>query len=217
MLFTKQIRLFKLFGTELQLDGSWLFFVMLVLAMGALNGGMTGLIGSATMIGILFTSITGHEYAHIAMARVFKVRTPKIILNMFGGAAMMSGEIPFGFGEAMIALAGPVFSIAVAGILINLTPADSFLHFIGSVNLILGIFNLIPAFPMDGGRILRGIIFMVSKRPVLSTKIAVYVGWAMLPLILFLTNGSLWILIILSIMALSSFTELKRVQQKYAK
>ena len=140
----------------------------------------------------IFFCVTLHEFGHALMAKKFKFKTKDITLLPIGGVARME-ELPENpKQELLVAIAGPLVNFAIAGIL-SLLPiyssspldidgntafgADNFLFFLMVVNLVLGLFNLIPAFPMDGGRVLRALLsFKMSRH--LATFIAARLGQA---------------------------------------
>lgn len=135
-------------------------------ALGGPHAAVSGII----FILLIFVCVTLHEFGHVIAARRFGVRTPDIVLLPIGGASRME-EIPENpRQEAIVGIAGPIVSLLIAGLLIaaigrlptfaDLAPealAERTLPLpqLAMVNLILAAFNLLPAFPMDGGRVLR--------------------------------------------------------------
>jgi Zn-dependent protease len=157
----------------------------------------------------LFTSVLLHELAHSYFAKSYGVNIDNITLLLFGGVASM--EIPKKPGqEAKIAFAGPLLSLIIGSIclftysyIISPDPALSqnsvylIIWILGSMNIVLGIFNLLPAFPMDGGRILRSLFTM--KMPYeKATHKAASIGKlvAILMVIYGIYIGDLWLLLI---------------------
>ncbi len=135
----------------------------------AMGGGRSALAGLIYII-LIFASVTAHEFGHVLVARRFGVRTPDIVLLPIGGASRMEAIPEDPRQEAMIGLAGPLVSLAIAGLLIALlgrlpslsdlaperiTSEVLPLAQLAIANVILAAFNLLPAFPLDGGRILR--------------------------------------------------------------
>jgi Zn-dependent protease len=121
------------------------------------------------------------------MGRKFGVHFSGITLFIFGGAARMDSEIPNAKSELWMALAGPAASLLlsvgcfVLAIVTELLGQDIIGFLFGLlmvINLILAIFNLVPAFPTDGGRVLRAIVWASTKNYVLATKVAGYLGVA---------------------------------------
>lgn len=146
---------------------------------------------------VLFLSVLLHELSHSIVAKSYGIRVRQIMLFIFGGVSDIEEEPKEFKKEFKMAIAGPAVSLALSGIfavfwwITSLSPAtspqasfyDTALIMINGIffysaflNLILGIFNLIPAFPMDGGRILRSLLFSRNKNYDKSTRIAVRIG-----------------------------------------
>jgi len=188
-MFSGGIRLCRLFGTEILLHPLW-FLLLAVFVLPSLLAGQVAAAATITLFLIfLYASVIGHEFAHIFVGRWYGIQTEKVIINFFGGAAMME-RIPFGIPESNIGMAGPLFSY-VLGVLLSLpfwcgVPHTSFvldfIYQVGYINLFLGLFNTLPIFPMDGGRILRGVLFHFNRKIVLSTKIVMIVGFCVIPI-----------------------------------
>ncbi len=144
----------------------------------------------------LFFCVTLHEYGHALMARRYNIHTQDIIISPIGGIARLLGMPSNPTGELLIAIAGPLVNLAISfliiiflyvlGIGIVLPDTDSltiltnpigFIHLILVMNLVLFVFNLIPAYPMDGGRIFRALLsYKLTKLK--ATFIAYLVGRA---------------------------------------
>lgn len=140
----------------------WTLFALLAVV-GLLTGsGILGILAGAV---ILFGSVVAHELGHALVARGYGIHTRDIVLTPLGGIARLEGMAATGRAEVAIALAGPAVSLALAGLaglgVLSLTPtglAASALDTLLWANVMLGAFNLVPAFPMDGGRVLRGLL-----------------------------------------------------------
>jgi Zn-dependent protease len=175
----------KAFGIPVRLH-----FTMVLLPLLAFNWipveGIAGVITWLALVVMLFGSVWLHELGHALTARRYGIQTQDIVLTPIGGMARVIGMPRKPKQEIAIAVAGPLVSIILAGlaqialILASLVPGlpqvvfegIALLHYI---NLMLGLFNLIPALPMDGGRVLRG--FLALKRDHLTaTQIAARVG-----------------------------------------
>ncbi len=142
-----------------------------------------GILGSV----ILFISVLVHELAHCALAIRYGVQVREIVLFLFGGVSDITSELKDYRKELKMALAGPLTSFAISAalalpwwIVSNVTPAPGILEgvlFYGALtNAALGAFNLIPAFPSDGGRVLRAALMRKKKDYNEATRIAAKVG-----------------------------------------
>ena len=130
---------------------------------------------------LLFISVAFHELAHSLVAMRYKISIESITLFIFGGVAQMKGEPPHPRAEFEIAIAGPLSSFFLAIIFFFLSAntigsLKILSSYLAQVNLILGIFNLIPGFPMDGGRVLRSIIWQKKKNFFYATQRAASIG-----------------------------------------
>lgn len=137
--------------------------------------------GAATSV-LFFASVLGHELSHALVARRLGVRTTAITLFIFGGAASMETEPRRPRDEALIAAAGPLASLVIGAVLWSMhlfLPADGvggIVGWLGFINLTLAAFNLIPGFPMDGGRILRAVLWRLRGDRTSATRNAAAVG-----------------------------------------
>ncbi|RPJ79100.1 MAG: CBS domain-containing protein [Alphaproteobacteria bacterium] len=161
---------------------------------------------SALAAVLLFVSILLHELAHSYLAKLYGVNIDSITLFLFGGVSAME-EMPRKPGqEAKMAFAGPLTSLIIGSICLfaytylispnpslSQNPAYLLLWILGSMNLVLGIFNLLPAFPMDGGRVLRS-FYATKMSYVKATRSAASVGkfFAILMAIFGILIGNLW-------------------------
>lgn len=174
-----------LFGIPIRLHLSMVLIPFL--AFGWVSGsGPAALITAAALVVLLFGSVLLHELGHALVARRFGVRTADIILTPLGGMARVIDMPRRPRQEIAIAVAGPIVSLAIAGIafvtslLLYMAPIVPPVAFEGLgvlmwVNTMLGLFNLVPALPMDGGRILRGVLAL--KYDFLkATRIAARIG-----------------------------------------
>lgn len=170
----RQFSLFRLFGFEVKIDLSWLLLALLIiwtLAAGMFPAAYPGLphqiywwMGLAGAVGIFF-SIVFHEFSHSLVARRFGMPIRGITLFIFGGVAEMEDEPPSPESEFWMAIAGPIssFLLAFAFYLVHLLASAAGWHlfivgvsyYLAYLNMILAVFNLVPAFPLDGGRVLR--------------------------------------------------------------
>lgn len=151
----RSFRLGSVLGFPIDVNLSFLFLLGIVaLTMGGLTG--------VAVVLLAFGSVVLHELGHALVARHLGVRVAGIELHFFGGAARMV-DVPKRAGdEVAIAAAGPAVSFALGGIAFLLAgiggAAGGFFHLLAWINIVIGAFNLIPALPMDGGRILRALL-----------------------------------------------------------
>ena len=177
-------KLFSVAGTAIRIH----LTLVLVLVWVATAGGLNGKPDAALWLILVFGCVLLHELGHVLVALRFGITTSKIVLYPIGGIAWMKSIPKEPREEVAVALAGPavnLFLASIAVILLGLVPPQpdgsdvfstrSFAEALLYVNLALGLFNLLPAFPMDGGRVLRAILAM--KLPYeKATAIAVRIG-----------------------------------------
>ena len=139
-------------------------------------------IGALTAI-MLFVSVLLHELGHSVMALRYKMPVRSITLFIFGGVAQIGAEPPSAVAEFLIAIAGPAVSFALAVFFYSVQPAVTGIQpllglakYLAYINLALVVFNLIPGFPLDGGRVFRAILWAVTKNMRRATLIAANVG-----------------------------------------
>lgn len=194
-MFGPGIKLFSILGFEVKLDFSWVFIATLVvwsLATGyfpnQLEGFTSDIYWTMAVVGMfgLFFSIVFHELAHSLVARIFGLKIKGITLFIFGGMAEMANDPKNPITEFMMAIAGPIGSFILAGIFYLIVligsaigigqPIVTVFAYLAFINTILAFFNLIPAFPMDGGRVLRSILWHYTGNKAKATHIAVRGG-----------------------------------------
>ena len=155
------------------------------------KGGLPAARDSVLFIALIFTCVVLHEFGHIIMARRFGIETPDVILLPIGGVARMPRMPQKPAQELAVAIAGPMVNVAIAFLLFlvlgtiqpdDLTriedPRVSFLARLAAANVFLVIFNMIPAFPMDGGRVLHAVLAM-KLGGARATQIAAAIGQAL--------------------------------------
>ncbi len=191
-MFRHTLPIGRVFGIPIELDYSWFLVAVLFTWLFATNyypvelkGGTTveyWLMGGITAV-LFFVSILVHELAHSWVAIRYKVAVNRITLFIFGGVSEIAGEPPSAKAEFSIAIVGPLTSFALAGIffiserlLLNMAPALAIAKYLAFINGLLGLFNLIPGFPLDGGRVFRAIVWGVNKNFRRATLIAASTG-----------------------------------------
>jgi Zn-dependent protease/CBS domain-containing protein len=178
-------------GIRIALHPTWLIIALLVTVMLAASELPALFPGwpvvayvalGAGVAGLFFLSVLAHELSHALVARRFGIEVRDITLFIFGGAASLEGDAKTPGHEALIALAGPACSILLGGVLIGgaflieQPVVGDIAGWLGLINLSLAIFNLIPAFPMDGGRILRAVLWRFRGDQFAATRGAALVG-----------------------------------------
>lgn len=166
-------------------------FVLLLVGIGVLffmASGAAVAAGALVFTAALFACVLLHEFGHVFAARAFGIRTPDITLLPIGGIARLEKMPERPWQELVVAIAGPMVNVVIAGILllavgrpnlvdpmIDFTSPIGLLHRLMVLNIWLVLFNMIPAFPMDGGRVFRALLAM--RMPYAkATSIAAFVG-----------------------------------------
>lgn len=191
----KRFNLITISGFKIGIDISWFFIAILFtwsLAVGYfpfryphLTTGTYWLMGLVGMLA-LFICVILHELGHAIVARHYKLPTTQITLFLFGGVAEIQKEPTSPKVEFLMAIAGPIVSIIIAFAMYFLAEGEIFwgwpiyvigiTSYLAFINLALAIFNLLPAFPLDGGRVFRSILWGWKKNLDVATKIATQVG-----------------------------------------
>ena len=177
-------------GTAVRIHITFLLFLAWIFGAADITGGAPAAWTSVIFLLLVFLCVLLHEFGHIFTARVFGVRTPDVVLLPIGGVARLERIPERPVEEFLIAIAGPLVNVVIAALLLTIGGASlqwnaamasidntsiSMVDRLAVVNLFLVIFNLIPAFPMDGGRILRAAL---SARLgfVRATEVAASIG-----------------------------------------
>lgn len=186
--------LLRLFGFPIYVEPSW--FVIAALITWSLATGMfpadhpdaapvTLWVMGASGAVLLFVSVLLHELGHSLVARRFDLEIRGITLWLFGGVAEMADEPPSAKSELLIAIAGPIVSFALGAAFWGLAPLLRMLGlvevatvsgYLGDVNVILAVFNLLPAFPLDGGRVARAALWAKNDDLLASTRVTAKIG-----------------------------------------
>jgi stage IV sporulation protein FB len=165
------ISLGKVKGTAVRVHWTFLLFLIWLGSAAYAAGGVNAATAAVSFILLLFLCVTLHEFGHILAARHFGVRTPEILLLPIGGVSKLERIPERPKEELIMAAAGPAVTLAIAAMLLlllgGIPPAESVfkdtslrgvLAQLALANITLFVFNLIPAFPLDGGRILRAVL-----------------------------------------------------------
>ncbi len=194
-MFTHKFKLFRLFGFSVEADASWLLLAILVtwtLASGVFPyyfedlAPQTYWIMAAVGAAGLFMSIILHELGHSLVARSVGIHIKSITLFVFGGVADMEDEPATARDELLMAIAGPATSIVLALVFFGaslavaagtgISPLQGVLMYLAWLNAILAAFNLLPAFPLDGGRVFRALLWAWRGNLRWATRFASRVG-----------------------------------------
>lgn len=191
-MFRHTIPIGRIFGIAVDLDYSWFLFVGLLAWILAVSyypsefrnwsTGEYWLMGLVTAL-LLFASVLIHELGHSVVAKRFGLKVPRIVLFIFGGISEIAAEPPSAGAEFWIAITGPVVSFVLAAFFWEIEPlvASSqqlyaLAKYLAFLNFILGLFNLVPGFPLDGGRVFRAILWHFTGRYRRATRIAAMTG-----------------------------------------
>lgn len=191
---------------------------------------------------LFFACVVAHELAHAMVARAFRMPVSSITLFLLGGVANLAKEPPSARAEFLMAIAGPATSLAIAGLGLGtawlvgenlgtfflLDPLWVVAWYLGGINLLLAIFNMIPGFPLDGGRVLRSIVWAIAKDRARATRVAAR-GGQLVAALLFLVGiarsiserdafGGVWMALIAYFLynAASSSLEQERIASSVA-
>ena len=193
-----RVQICRLYGFDIYIDLSWIFLSVLIMWTLAtkyfpkivpnVEIQFYWPMAIAGLIGLCF-SILMHEIAHALIAKYFRMRVGAITLWIFGGVADLSEETDNPHHEGTMAIAGPVMSVVLGGVFYVLflgldvaTTSDWLLaasavsFYLTQANLALAIFNMIPAFPLDGGRVLRASLWAWKKDRLWATRMAGHTG-----------------------------------------
>ncbi len=210
-------RLGKVFGIEVGINISLIFVAGLLLL--SFGGGDSGYFPSrfpdlatpivwalsGVMALVFFGSILWHEFAHALMALYYGIPVSRIVLFIFGGIAEIEEEARNAAQEFWITLVGPLSSALLGGLFFigafalgSASPVGAMFGWLGQINIALALFNMIPAFPLDGGRVLRAILWWGTRDYLRATSIAVgggklfALGFILLALLDFFSTGDLF-------------------------
>jgi stage IV sporulation protein FB len=196
-------KLVRLFGVDVKVHFTFLLLLLLLGMQAFSTAGMAGALAVVGRTLLVFACVVLHEYGHILTARQFGIQTKDVVLLPIGGVARLERLPERPREEFLIAIAGPAVNLAIAGLICGVlvsrgvappavirstVPAlltgeaegislllSSYWYFLLAINLFLMAFNLIPAYPMDGGRVLRALL-SVRMGNVRATRVAAKVG-----------------------------------------
>ncbi|MBI2772896.1 MAG: site-2 protease family protein [Chloroflexi bacterium] len=188
----------RVIGIDIRVHFSWfLIFGLILFTYSDPNGGLFSqvrptwsdqkLVIVAGIYAVLFfLSIVAHELAHAAVARAFRMPVSSITLFLLGGVANLAKEPPSARAEFLMAIAGPATSLVIGGVGLGiaqvadevvlrqaaLDPVGVVAFYLGLTNLLLAGFNMIPGYPLDGGRVLRSVVWGIVRERTRATRVA---------------------------------------------
>ena len=182
----------RFLGSELRVHATFFLLLLWIGLSAFVIGGLEAAVVNTVFILALFACVVAHEYGHALMARRFGIATPDITLLPIGGMARLERMPEKPAQEIAVALAGPAVNVAIWAILVVVfraetdlvvlldieNPREGFLGRLAAVNLFLVLFNMLPAFPMDGGRVFRALLALWLPR-VQATRVAAFGGQVM--------------------------------------
>ena len=186
------IKIARIAGTEVRIHITFLLFLAWIGFSYYQMGGAAAAIPGVLFVLALFGCVLLHEFGHALAARAFGIPTPDITLLPIGGVARLQRMPDKPWQELIVAIAGPLVNVVIALVLLPFLgrpaglenieqmehPGVGMLPKLVSVNIMLVLFNLIPAFPMDGGRVLRSLLAMTLPYG-RATQIAAWIGQAL--------------------------------------
>jgi len=176
-------------GTAIRIHFTFVLFLAWIFVASWASGGAAAAWDGLAFMLLLFACVLAHEFGHIFTARAFGVPTPDVTLLPIGGVARLARIPDKPIEEFLVAIAGPLVNVAIAIVLIALAGAKldvqhlatmestkvSLIDRLAEVNLFLAVFNMIPAFPMDGGRVLRALL-ATRMGHLRATEVAASIG-----------------------------------------
>lgn len=228
---TWSFRLARILGTDVKVHFTFVLLLGFLFLSWQQAGGVDAALQLTGLFLALFFCIVLHEFGHILMARHFGIRTPDVVILPIGGVARLERVPEVPRQELLIALAGPLVTAAIAvglaawlvgrGELITLTNADELQGSLAldllQANVVLLFFNLIPAFPLDGGRVFRALLAM--RMPHLkATRLAAKTGQALAigGGLYGLATGQTWLMVVALFVFLSAGQELASTTTRVA-
>ncbi len=210
-------RIGRIFGINIRVDWSWVvIFLLTTWNLASVFGGYHPDWGATLRWGIaalaallFFASVLAHELAHSLIAKSRGIPVRSIVLHLFGGVSNIQREPESPSSEFLMAVVGPASSMVIGGVLLwaavivagpsgtlanptemieGLSPVLTLLLWLGSVNVTVGLFNLIPGFPLDGGRIVRSLFWAITDDLRRATRWASWIG-----------QGIAWLMIVAGI------------------
>ncbi len=177
------------FGIPVYVSPSWLIIAAIITVLyqpvvdRTLALGPVSYLVAFVFAVLLYVSVLIHELAHSVVARMYRLPVRRIVLYMLGGVSEIEREAPTPGREFWIAFSGPLLSLALAGLgFLSYTLVDPYtiagvlIWQLWVANLLVGVFNLLPGLPLDGGRLIRAAVWWLTRRPTAGTVVAAWGG-----------------------------------------
>ncbi|MFC7327222.1 site-2 protease family protein [Marinactinospora rubrisoli] len=194
------------FGIPVYVSPSWLLIAAVITVLyepvveGALALGPLSYLVAFVFAVLLYASVLVHELAHSVVARLYGLPVRRITLYMLGGVSEIEREAPTPGREFWVAFAGPLLSLVLAAVgfagyqfVEPASIAGVLVWQLWVANLLVGVFNLLPGLPLDGGRLLRALVWALTRRPGVGTLVAAWVGRGLAVLVIALPFASAWL------------------------
>lgn len=219
---TNGLRIGTFAGAAIIIEPAFLLLAAYVVGSSLLSGGMGALPDALIFVAIIFTAVLIHEIGHAGAAAALKIPSKRIVLTFFGGYVQFERQPQKRWHEIAVSAAGPGANLASWVFVISLVPLLepalgpsniallNALSTFAFMSLLLGLFNLLPGFPLDGGHLLRAALSYVTPRT-LARIITAYIGLlvAALMIAFALWQSLLWTTFIAGLLGLSAWAELR--------
>jgi Zn-dependent protease len=222
-----KLNLFKLFGVNVKLHWSWFLLLLVYVDFGT---GWTSMLFDVLTLIMVFTFVLIHEFGHILAAKRYGVKTEYVVLNLFGGIAMVDDTIQdlTPKKQMWVVFAGPLTNIIMMLMLLpvgmmfangntdisNIGGVEGLIYVGIAANFLMFVFNLLPIYPMDGGRLLRSILDHFDVKGAQYYSIRVTQAFSILLFIFTLSSGSIIGSLIAVIFFFLSVRELKTLSEE---
>lgn len=216
-------------GAPILVEPAFLLLAAYLVGSALLRGGVAALPDALLFVGVIFAAVLIHEFGHAGMAAALKAPSKRIVLTFFGGYVEFARQPQQGWQEIAVSAAGPGANLASWALVASLTPllANALapdgisiallnaLGMFGFISLLLGLFNLLPGFPLDGGHILRAALtYVMSRRSARIVTAAVGLAIAAGLVLFALAAGLWWTLFIAGLLGLAVWAELQAARQR---
>jgi Zn-dependent protease len=218
------LRIGSFAGAPVIIEPTFLLLAAYVVGSSVLRGGMEALSSALIFVAVIFAAVIIHEFGHAAMAAALRIPSKRIVLTFFGGYVQFARQPKHGWQEIAVSAAGPGANLASYVLVMSIEPLltstlwlapndTSFLgalHTFAVISLVLGLFNLLPGFPLDGGHILRAALTYIMSRNnarIVTAVTGLIIAAALIAFAIWQTL--LWTLFIAGLLGLAAWAELR--------